>query len=99
MNYRDPRLLALAKGAPCCAPDCSRQDGTVVAAHANHQEYGKGMGVKAHDWAIAFLCADCHREYDDDDKMTYAEKYEFFHRAAVRTFGWLLSTGRLKVAA
>lgn len=98
MSYRNRALLDLAKDAPCCAPHCGRKDGTVVAAHANLQEYGKGTGIKAHDWAVAFLCASCHAEYDDDDKMTRPEKYEFFHRAALRSYGHLLETGKLKVA-
>mgnify|MGYP000967502514 CR=1 FL=1 len=97
MNYRNPALLRLANGAPCCAPGCGRRDGTVVAAHANHQEYGKGMAIKANDWAVAFLCAEHHRQYDEG-KMMPEERYEFFHRAALRTYGYLLENGSLKVA-
>lgn len=98
MTYRNRALLDLADGAPCSAPGCGCRDGTVVACHANLIEYAKGTGIKAHDWAIAFLCGRCHYELDNGRSMTKAEKYEFFHRAALRTFGWLLETGKLKVA-
>ena len=54
MNYRNPKLLKLADGAPCMM--CSMQDGTVVSAHSNQLRDGKGTGIKGHDYRIAFLC-------------------------------------------
>lgn len=98
MTYRNPALLALANGAPCCAPGCGRNDGTTVAAHANEQSYGKGTGIKAADWAMAFLCHGCHVDLDADDRMNREDKREFFHRAALRTYGHLLESGKLTVA-
>ncbi len=44
MNYRNPKLLKLADGAPCMM--CSMQDGTVVSAHSNQLRDGKGTGIK-----------------------------------------------------
>ena len=58
VNYRNPKLLKLADGAPCMM--CSMQDGTVVSAHSNQLRDGKGTGIKGHDYRIAFLCHQCH---------------------------------------
>ena len=50
VNYRNPKLLKLADGAPCMM--CSIQDGTVVSAHSNQLRDGKGTGIKGHDYRI-----------------------------------------------
>ena len=61
-NYRNKKLLAYARGQSCTM--CGVCDGTIVAAHSNSQAHGKGMGIKAHDYRVAFLCARCHDWYD-----------------------------------
>lgn len=57
-NFRCPQILRLARDIPCCL--CGAQNGTTVAAHANWQAFGKGKSIKAHDWAVAYLCMGCH---------------------------------------
>jgi len=84
MTYRNRRLLDLAEGQRCVM--CGADDGTVVAAHSNLSEHGKGMGVKAHDSMHAWLCHRCHAEYDQGRKMNKAEKREFILTAIAKTY-------------
>ncbi|MDF3851372.1 nuclease domain-containing protein [Achromobacter denitrificans] len=61
--YRNPDLLALAKGEECLTrvPSyCWGGTESTVSAHSNRIRDGKGKGIKAHDWAIAFACGGCH---------------------------------------
>lgn len=97
-NYRSRKLLDAAKEAPRCFGCGHSNDGTVVAAHANSAEYGKAMGIKAHDWAIALLCHACHSELDQGKRMTREDKQEEWRRAHVRTLAWLFESGKVKVA-
>ncbi len=90
-HYRSPKLLALANGAPCM--NCGAEDGTVVAAHSNCGGDGKGMGIKADDFAVAFLCYDCHDRYDRG-----VMRQDGFTRAVAITYCWLMKNGKLKVA-
>lgn len=82
-HVRSPKLLALARGQLCVV--CRADDGTVVAAHSNLLEHGKGMGIKAHDCMSAWLCARCHAEYDQGKSMTKEEKREFILSAICKT--------------
>lgn len=54
--------LSLCKDQQCSG--CGADDGTVVPAHANSQEFGKGMGHKADDWTVVPLCMTCHDRLD-----------------------------------
>lgn len=76
-NYRNKKLLQSANGEKCVA--CGSTLG-VVAAHCNEQQAGKGMGMKAHDLMIAYLCGNCHRVYDEGTHNR-AVKHEFFAEA------------------
>ncbi|QEK91889.1 DUF1364 domain-containing protein [Achromobacter insolitus] len=61
--YRNPALLDLANGEECLlrVPRyCQGGTETTVACHSNRTRDGKGKGIKAHDWAIAFGCVGCH---------------------------------------
>lgn len=61
--YRNPALLALASGEECLLripKYCQGGTDTTVACHSNRLRDGKGKGIKAHDWAIAFGCGACH---------------------------------------
>lgn len=84
MNYRNRRLLDLAEGQRCVM--CGADDGTVVAAHSNLGEHGKGFGIKAHDSMHAWLCYRCHTEYDQGNKMTKEQKREFILTAICKTY-------------
>lgn len=58
MTYRTDPWMALCADRACVA--CGKNDGTVVAAHANEQRFGKGMGIKADSWTVIALCAEHH---------------------------------------
>jgi hypothetical protein len=94
MSYRNKKLLAHAKHSPRCFCCGVSNDGTVVAAHANGSEYGKGMGQKAHDWAIAYVCYTCHTEIDQG-QQTREERKDMWLRAHIRTMAYLFDSGIL----
>ena len=100
MTIRSRQLLDHAKGATC--QNCGRQDGTIVAAHANRQALGKGMGEKAPDIFTAHLCYACHTWLDQggtgtDPSGLYLthrmDKWEMFDRAMHRTWAYLWGAG------
>lgn len=93
--YRNPKLLKLAKDAPHCMSCFMQNDGTVVAAHSNQQRDGKGMGIKAHDFRVAYVCYACHKEIDQAELRARAiEIWEHAHR---ETIAWLFESGHLVV--
>lgn len=104
--FRSRKLLDHAKGAPCM--NCTCQDGTVVAAHANAQVLDKGGHHKAHDVFVAFLCFRCHSWLDQGSssqpdptevfQSTEEDKAAMWLRAHWNTLLYLVMTGRLKVA-
>lgn len=96
MAYRNRKLLDLANGAPCMS--CGAQDGTVVAAHANWSDFGKGMSHKASDAAIAYLCCRCHTEIDQGASLSKAERRAKWVEASVKTWVWLAESGKVVVA-
>lgn len=93
MTYRNPSLLKHAQFAPYCMGCGKHNDGTIVAAHRNE---GKGMGIKSSDAAIAFLCSECHHEYDNGKSMTKQERREFGNKAVANTLIWMIENKVLK---
>ena len=90
MIYRNPKLLKLAKEAPYCFACRSPNTGTVVAAHANMQSMGKGMGLKAAD-IVAFICHSCHAEIDGTKPGADRAKAQAeWALAAVHSMRWAL---------
>ena len=89
--YRNPKLLKLAKDAPCSL--CG-SIGTTVSAHSNYSEHGKGMGKKAEDCYIAFLCYQCHMEIDQGAE-SYDAKKERWYKGMAKTYHWLLTSEHL----
>jgi len=87
--YRNKKLLNAANGEMCTF--CYIQDGTIVAAHSNLGSDGHGTGLKADDYCIAFLCYDCHLDYDAG-RMDQ----EAFHKCMKRTWRQLLDREVLK---
>jgi predicted Fe-S protein YdhL (DUF1289 family) len=83
---RSPALLKAAREIPC--QNCTRDDGTVVAAHSNWQG-GKGRGIKADDNLIASLCHKCHSEIDQGSKLTKEERQQIWYRAHNKTVALL----------
>lgn len=94
MKYRNAKLLKAAQDVPQCMGCGGTNHGNVVAAHANWSEYGKGMGTKAHDWAIAYLCHHCH-SWLDEGRAPKDKKKAVWAHAHARTMEWLFETGRL----
>lgn len=98
MTFRSPQLLALARLAPHCFRCFAPNVGQVVAAHSNQQRDGKGTGIKADDFRVAWLCDACHREIDQGqgDRDWKRDVWEEAHRS---TIGWLFRNGFLTVNA
>lgn len=65
---------------------CRCEDGTIVAAHSNLLEHGKGKGIKAHDGMSAWLCHRCHAEYDQGKLMDREQRRDFILTAICRTY-------------
>jgi hypothetical protein len=95
-NYRNKKILSHAKGQSCTC--CGTDDGTVVAAHSNLGADGKGVGLKAADCFVAYLCFRCHTAYDHKihNESGLIVSQEDFHRAMKRTWAILLKDGTLK---
>jgi len=102
---RVPALLKLAKGMPC--QNCRAEDGTVVSAHSNMQEHGRGKDNPSHDCYNAWLCGRCHAWYDHGSfgkdpsglyEPTRIDKAEMFLRAMLRTWLELWRRNLVRVA-
>lgn len=91
-NYRNRKLLNAAKNCPMCMLCGKVTDGTIVAAHSNQQRDGKGMGIKAHDYRVAYICHNCHNEIDNG-KLTRQEAVEKWEEAHRKSIAWLFDTG------
>ncbi|WP_171963143.1 nuclease domain-containing protein [Bordetella trematum] len=97
--YRNRALLDLAQGQACtllvpgwCLGHSKSARDTTVACHSNLAKHGKGAGIKAHDWAIAFGCYGCHFYIDQsgapaEDKVRYFELGLAQTRQAVMAMG------------
>ena len=97
MTYRNPGLLRLAAKAPHCMSCKMANAGQVVAAHSNSIEDGKGMGMKASDACVAFLCHDCHSEIDQG-RQERSWKRETWFDAYRATMRWLIESGHFIVS-
>ena len=104
MTYRNSRLLELAEDKHCM--NCGAHDGTVVAAHSNLQEHGRGHAHQAHDCFHAWLCWRCHSWLDHGAvspdpsgvyQATKADKAEMFRRAMDRTQRYQWENGMIEV--
>ena len=96
MTYRNQRLTRLAAGQSCVS--CGTSDGTIVWAHSNLMEHGKGKSIKAHDAAGMLLCFRCHSELDQGKNMGREERREFIFTMIVRTHMRLWELGLVEVA-
>lgn len=99
-NYRNRRLLDLAAECPHCFYCGETNHGHVVPCHANMQKFGKGMGEKASDVPIAFMCNLCHDLYDArmGKHLTQQERDLIFYEAACKTWLWMMQEKRLRLA-
>ena len=92
-NYRNPRILDLARESPC--QHCGIMDGTIVACHSDQIRDGKGTGIKSHDFRVAYMCAKHHFEMGDGNKLSREERREMFEEAHRKTIGWLFVNGHI----
>jgi hypothetical protein len=107
MNWRSPKLLNRIKEAskagdtPCFWPlphACyQHKPGSVVYAHSNQLNDGKGGAMKAHDYRIALLCSMAHQECDQGNAFVKAAKFAAWDEAHRKTIGWLIEQGILQV--
>ena len=88
---RSKKLLSAYREIPC--QNCGRDDGTVVAAHSNWAEHGKGRGIKASDDRCASLCSRCHSTLDQWFSMSGAEKKAMWLAAHEKTIATLVLMG------
>ena len=97
-KFRNKKILAFAKESPYCMnPMCGKDNnGDIVAAHLNFEK-SKGMGTKANDYSIAYLCSKCHIIVDEGYSISIEDKKELMLRSFLNTIRWLFLTGRLKV--
>ncbi|MCA2570664.1 hypothetical protein [Microcystis sp. M42BS1] len=75
---------------------CGVSDDTIVAAHSNQLRDGKGRGVKAHDYRIAYLCYTCHTAIDQGKDLNKQDRVDLWETAHRKTIGWLFENGKLK---
>ena len=94
-NYRNLKLLKLAKDAPCM--NCHIMDNTIVAAHSNQLRDDKGVGIKSHDYRISYLCSMCHARIDNGKELSREERIDLWENAHRRTIGYLFTSGHLEV--
>jgi Protein of unknown function (DUF1364). len=97
MNHRSKALTQSARDESCVG--CGADDGTIVWAHSNEMEHGKGKSIKAHDLLGNFLCFRCHAWYDSGP-ATRDQKRAFFRRCYPQTMVRVaekLESGELKL--
>lgn len=95
--YRNKKLLDLANECEYCQ-SCSRHgNGTITAAHSNQLRDGKGRGIKAHDYRVAFLCFSCHAELDQGTRLSKEDRTAMWEEAHRRTISWLFENEKIKI--
>lgn len=94
---RSTKILRHARGQPCqlAIPGiCSHDPETTVFAHLNGGAFGKGMGVKAHDFAGFFADYNCHTAYDQHKTgLTDADLNAALLKAVIGTWEILIRDG------
>lgn len=94
MTYRSNKLLKFARDRACTL--CGSY-GTTVAAHSNALEHGRGIGHKAPDYMVAYVCQSCHDEIDGrKGGLSKEEKRDRWMRAWVKTVAVWFNEGIVK---
>lgn len=94
MTYRNRKLLEAARDRPCVL--CSSV-GTTVAAHSNALEHGRGIGHKAPDYMVAYLCVLCHDIVDGrSGGLSKEAKRDMWLRAWTKTVAIWFNEGIVK---
>lgn len=75
---------------------CSRvfNDGSIVAAHSNQLRDGKGKGIKANDYMVAYLCYRCHVDIDERRVDDPNGSWDYAWRNTIK---WLFDKGHIKI--
>lgn len=98
--YRNKKIRQSARGEYCSMmlSCCNGNPETVVFAHSNYSEDGKGAGQKADDIFGAYMCSACHDAYDHRNNLfpNDEEMRDNFHRAMKRTWRRMIDKGVLK---
>lgn len=97
---RSTKITRHARGQECqlrLPGICNCTSDTVVFAHLNGSAFGKGMGLKAHDFAGCFAGFECHTYLDvghgTKPRISDAELAQCLLRAVVGTWAILIRDG------
>lgn len=94
--FRSNKILKAANECPYCLSCGSpNHGGNIIAAHSNQLRDGKGKGIKAHDFRVAYVCDVCHRQIDEGN-LSKEEKIERWEEAHRNTIGYLFLSGVVK---
>lgn len=103
--HRSEKLRALARGQPCMVADVFDRDlmpwparhdpATVVWAHSNLPEHGKGKSIKAHDCFGFLACAECHAEIDQGTRLARPARQHIQREAMKLTRVYLIACGHI----
>lgn len=88
------RLWTLVALLPCQRRNCGRHG--VQISHSNQARDAKGGQIKAHPWAVAALCPECHVELDSGSTLTQEERFAEWDYAHIRTLHHLFAYGWLR---
>jgi hypothetical protein len=78
---REVRRPCLIRSPQCCASGYAVQ---CCACHGNSSRYGKGRGIKAHDFFSVWGCARCHTWLDESYTASGQERQQAFEAALDR---------------
>lgn len=97
MTFRSRKLLDAIHKLPCMArfPHHCTEHLSVVPAHSDMQEHGRGIGHKTADWSVAAMCDTAHKMLDTFDREQKATEWRLAHKD---TMDWLFVNEILKVA-
>jgi len=92
--YRNKKTLQAARGQDCTLNStwCNYDPATTVFCHLNGQFAGKGMGIKADDFAGFDGCSGCHQAYDSG----LIDDYQSILMAVVKTLKRRFNDGIIK---
>lgn len=100
--HRSRKLLDIAHKAPCFATfphECTQHNGC-EPAHSDAQIFGRGVGHKTPDWAVAFMCHNAHVIISAKvgGGAEREQKFMDWLRAYVATQNYLWNGGKVKLA-
>jgi len=96
VSFRSKKITDAAEHEPCVL--CGSR-GTTVAAHANSVALGKGKGIKAPDYYVAYVCHDHHLQIDGQKPLdrAYSSPMEMWQWAYIKTVARWFQTGLVVV--